>query len=161
VTRILGSMRTEGGKGVVRMEDRFATDIDDLWSALTEPHRLRRWLGDFDGDLRLGGEYHVRFFGSGAESDGRIEMCEPPHRFTVATKDDKVIEATLTTDGDATVLVVEQRGLPVEWLPAFGAGIQIHIEDLAAHLAGGERCDSDARIAQLYPVYQGMPVATA
>ena len=36
-SRILGSLRSADGKGVVRMEDRFDTDIDDLWSALTDP----------------------------------------------------------------------------------------------------------------------------
>src|SRR6185437_3499405 len=30
--RILGGLRSADGKGVVRMEDRFSTDIDDLWS---------------------------------------------------------------------------------------------------------------------------------
>jgi len=29
-TRILGSLRSADGKGVVRMEDRFDTSIDDL-----------------------------------------------------------------------------------------------------------------------------------
>ena len=54
--RILGSLRSADGKGVVRMEDRFGTDIDDLWSALTDPRRLARWMGEVEGDLRLGGE---------------------------------------------------------------------------------------------------------
>ena len=40
--RILGSLRSAGGKGIVRIEDRFDTDIDDLWSALTDPRRLAR-----------------------------------------------------------------------------------------------------------------------
>ena len=44
--RILGSLRSADGKGIVRMEDRFDTDIDDLWSALTDPSRLARWIGD-------------------------------------------------------------------------------------------------------------------
>ena len=35
--RILGSLRSVDGKGVVRMQDHFDTDIDDLWSALTDP----------------------------------------------------------------------------------------------------------------------------
>jgi hypothetical protein len=39
-SRILGSLRSADGKGVVRMEDRFDTDIDDLWSALTDPRRF-------------------------------------------------------------------------------------------------------------------------
>jgi len=51
--RILGSLRAADGKGIVRMEDRFDTDINDLWSALTDPSRLARWLGEVAGDLRL------------------------------------------------------------------------------------------------------------
>ena len=35
--RILGSLRSADGKGVVRIEDRYDTDIDDLWGALTDP----------------------------------------------------------------------------------------------------------------------------
>ena len=34
--RILGSLQSADGKGIVRIEDRLDTDIDDLWSALTE-----------------------------------------------------------------------------------------------------------------------------
>jgi hypothetical protein len=40
--RILGSLRSADGKGIVHIEDRFGTDIDDLWSALTDPDRLAR-----------------------------------------------------------------------------------------------------------------------
>jgi uncharacterized protein YndB with AHSA1/START domain len=51
--RILGSLRSAEGKGIVRMEDRFDTHIDDVWSALTDPGRLARWLGEVEGDLHL------------------------------------------------------------------------------------------------------------
>jgi uncharacterized protein YndB with AHSA1/START domain len=66
--RIVGTLRIADGKGVVRMEDRFDTDIDDLWSALTDPGRLARWLGEFEGDLRLGGEFRARFL----PADGKV-----------------------------------------------------------------------------------------
>jgi len=72
--RILGSLRSADGKGVVRMQDRFDTDSDDLWSALTDPGRLARWLGEVEGDLRLGGEVRARFF-DGWEGTGRVEAC--------------------------------------------------------------------------------------
>jgi hypothetical protein len=58
--RILGTLRSDGGDGVVRMEDRFDTDIDDLWSALTDPARLSRWHSRVEGDLRLGGTFRRR-----------------------------------------------------------------------------------------------------
>src|SRR6202451_1479181 len=82
-SRILGSLRSADGKGVVRMQDRFDTGIDDLWSALTDPLRLARCIGECDGDLRLGGEYRFHFFASGSEGTGRIDVCEPPRRLLV------------------------------------------------------------------------------
>lgn len=50
--RILGILQSAAGKGIVHIEDRFETDIDDLWSALTEPGRLARWYGQVEGNLR-------------------------------------------------------------------------------------------------------------
>ena len=158
--RILGSLRAADGKGVVRLEDRYDTDIDDLWSAVTEPRRLARWIAEVDGDLRLGGEFRARFT-SGWEGTGRVEACEPPRRLVVLTReadepDEELLEATLTSDGDQTVLVIEARGLPIEYLAAHGAGWQVHVEDLAAHLAGRERCDIKARWNELISAYQDL-----
>ena len=65
----------------------------------------RVWLGEVEGDLRPGGEFRARFFASGWEGTGRIEVCEPPRRLLVLTTDaddphDHAIEAALTADGD-------------------------------------------------------------
>ena len=159
-TRILGSLRSADGKGVVRMEDRFGTDIDDLWSALTDPRRLARWIGDVEGDLRLGGEFRFRFFASGSAGTGRVEACESPRRLlltmALGQPDEDVIEATLTADGDQTILVWEERGMPLDLLAAYGAGVQIHVEDLAAYLARRERIDAKARWGELIPAYQDL-----
>jgi uncharacterized protein YndB with AHSA1/START domain len=163
--RILGSLRSADGRGVVRMQDRFDTDIDDLWSALTEPERLARWIGEVDGDLRLGGEYRFHFFASGSEGTGRVEACEPPRRLLLQhglnQPNVNVIEATLTADGKQTVLVVEERGMPLDLIAAYGAGVQVHIEDLAAHIAGREHCDSDARWDELQPLYDELAASVS
>ena len=158
-TRILGSLRSADGKGVVRIEDRYDTDIDDLWSAITDPRRLARWYGQVEGDLRPGGEFHGRL--EFWEGTGRVEACEPPRRLLMTTRGvdepyDEVIEATLTADGDQTILVIETRGMPPDLIAAYGAGYQIHAENLAAHLAGRERVDSKARWAELTPPYQDL-----
>jgi hypothetical protein len=70
----------------VRLEGSFDAHVDDLWSALTDPGRLTRWLGEVEGDLRRGGEFRARFFATGWKGTGRLEA----------------------------VLVVEDRGLPLE-----------------------------------------------
>ena len=102
------------------------TGIDDLWSALTDPRRLARWIGEVEGDLRLGGEYSFSFFASGSEGTGRVEACEPPRRLLVTMAldrpDEDVIEATLAADGDQTILVWEERGMPVDQLAGYGPG---------------------------------------
>ena len=160
--RILGSLRSADGVGIVRLEDRFDTDVDDLWAALTEPDRLARWLGEVEGDLRPGGEFRAHYFASGWEGGGRVDVCEPPQRLLISTRSaeepDGRIEVTLTPDGDQTVLVIEDRGVPLDDIAAYGAGDQIHVEDLAAYLAGRERCDARSRWQELHPGYQALAV---
>jgi uncharacterized protein YndB with AHSA1/START domain len=160
--RILGSLRSEDGKGVVRMEDRFDTDIDDLWSTLTDPPRLARWYGEVQGDLRPGGEFDIRVTDAW-EGTGRVDACEPPRRLLVTMRDadpqpgqpdEWVIEAQLTADGGQTVLVVEDRGLPLPLLAAYGAGIQIHFENIAELVAGRELRDTESRWGELIAPYQ-------
>lgn len=165
--RILGSLGSADGKGVVRMEDRLDSDLDDVWSALSDPSRLARWYGEIAGDLRLGGDYRARLFASGWEGTGHVEACEPPRRLLVRIKDadapdEGEIEVTLTADGDQTVVVWEERGLPLDLLAAYGAGVQIHVEDLADHVAGHERRDdAQARWEELMPAYQDLAAGVA
>jgi activator of Hsp90 ATPase-like protein len=88
-----------------------------------------------------------------------VVACEPPHRFVVVGQDpdepnEQVTEVTLTAEGEQTILVVEQRGVPVNLLHGYGAGTQVHVEDLAAYLAGHGRCDAEARWNELDPAYQ-------
>ena len=81
--RILGTLATVDGKGVVRMQDALGTDIDDVWSALTDPARLARWYGEVEADLRPGGDYRARLSASGWEGSGRVEACDPPRHLLV------------------------------------------------------------------------------
>ena len=48
--------------------------------------------------------------------------------------------------------------MPVDQLAGYGAGMQIHVEDLAAYLAGREHCDAAARFEELFPAYQQLAV---
>ena len=157
--RILGSLRAADGVGVVRIEDRYDTGIDDLWAAITDPDRVARWYGRVDGDLRLGGQFHLFVDGSEWDGTGVVEACEPPRHLQVRTKEaaepyEEVIEATLTADGDQTVLVIEARGMPLDKVAFYGAGWQMHAEDLAAYLAGRDRADAGKRFGELVPSYQ-------
>lgn len=159
--RVIGSLRVADGKGAVRMEVRLDTGADDVWSALTDPARLARWYGEVEGDLHVGGSYTARLFASGWEGTGRVEACEAGKRLVVTgvEPDEQVVtvtEVTLATDGEQTVLVWEERGMQVDGVAAYGAGVQIHVEDLAAHLAGRERSDAGVRWHELQPIYDDL-----
>jgi uncharacterized protein YndB with AHSA1/START domain len=156
-SHVVGTLRTENGKGIVRMEDVYDTIAVDLWSALTEPDRLSRWLADVDGDLRLGGLFHAHFTSSW-DGPGRVDVCEPPFRIMATmspgTAEETVIEATLDEDQGRTTLVIEERGLPLPEFAAHGAGWQAHVEDLASYLAGRTTGPWRDRWMELVPRYE-------
>ena len=86
-SRILGSLRSAGGAGVVRLEGRYDTDIDDLWEALTDPARLARWYGEVEGDLRPDGQFRTYIASADIELVGRVDTCEPPRRLLVTSRE--------------------------------------------------------------------------
>ena len=86
--------------------------------------------------------------------------CEPSRRLlltmALGQPEEDVIEATLTAVGGQTILVWEERGMPLNLLAAYGAGVQIHVEDLAAYVAGRERVDAAARWDEIQTAYEEM-----
>jgi uncharacterized protein YndB with AHSA1/START domain len=144
-SRILGTLRSADGVGVVRMEDRFDVVVDEVWMALTAPPRLVDWLGEFEGDLRRGGKFRAHFTASGWEGTGRIDVCEPPRRLQVTMRDadpqpgqpdEGVTEVALAPDGDGTIVVWEERGMPVDLLAAYGRECRFRSRTWAPTLRG-------------------------
>ena len=164
---ILGSLHSVDGQGAVRMEDRFDTSVEDVWGALTDPDRLARWFGEVEGELSQGGEFRLRIALSG-ERTGRVQACAPPQLLGVTLRDpdaqpgqpgQTVIEVQLISEGAQTRLVWEERGMSVNLLPAYGAGIQIHVEHLADYLSGRELREVEARWGELLPAYEALGIS--
>lgn len=145
----------DGDHGTVHLEDRFDTDIHDVWSAITDPERTARWIAVVTGDFRVGGELHGSFTSSW-EGTMRIEVCEAPHRLRLLSSSDEgqtVMEAVLSEDGDGTRLVIEERGLPIADAPYHAAGWHVHLEDLDTELVHGIREPWEPRWRELFPAY--------
>jgi uncharacterized protein YndB with AHSA1/START domain len=159
---VMGSLHVlETGRGAIRLEQVYDTDIEDLWSAITDPDRLGRWFAIVEGDLRVGGMIFARFI-STDEGPGRIDVCEAPRRLQVTmkpgTSDEFEMEAVLTSEGEKTRLAIEDRRLTRENLSDCGAGWQVHLEDLASYLADREPGDWRARWQELCPSYAQLSV---
>jgi uncharacterized protein YndB with AHSA1/START domain len=136
-----------------------------VWAALTDRDRLARWYGELDGDLGRGGDFYARILASGWEGSGHVDACVPPQKLLLTMRDadprpsqpdETVIEIDLAADASETILVLEERGMPLDLLAAYGAGVQVHVEDLAAHIAGRDRVDAETRWGELFPTYQAM-----
>jgi uncharacterized protein YndB with AHSA1/START domain len=150
--KITGTMRAlDETRGAVRVEDVYDTDIRDLWEACTTPQRLARWIAEVSGDLREGGTIHA-VFTSTWSGPARIEVCDAPHHLLITSEpgndDEAQIEAWLTAEGSRTKLVVEERGLPVDALHFYGAGWQVHLEDLGRAIASDGPAHADGWSAQ-------------
>ena len=147
--------RLPDGRRAVRFERRYAASADDLWSALTEPDRLARWLDPVTGDLSVGGTVTVHV----DDGDGSFQVaeCAPPHRLVVrwVHAPDRVSEVTasVAADGTGSRLVLEHTLLAAASAAGYAAGWHWHLRALDAVLRG-QQPESWSSFDALYAEYE-------
>jgi uncharacterized protein YndB with AHSA1/START domain len=111
----LGVLRSDGDRAAVRFEREYATTIDNLWSALTEPDRVARWLAVGTGDFSLGGTFRLVWDSDESTAeDCEVLACERPRRLEVAWspgEQPSVVSVELTPTATGTMLVLDHRRL--------------------------------------------------
>ena len=132
----------------------YATDLEDLWDACTNPERIPRWFLPVSGELRAGGRFQLE-----GNAGGTIERCEPPTGFRATWEFGGAtswIELRLTAVDEATTrLELEHIALVDDdiWRRfgpgAVGIGWELSLRGLERHLAGGGR--PDPATAQAWP----------
>ena len=74
VERTVRAAEVDGAEAYVQtLAQEYASPLDDVWDAITDPERIPRWFLPVSGDLRLGGRY--RFEGN---AGGEVLECAPP-----------------------------------------------------------------------------------
>jgi uncharacterized protein YndB with AHSA1/START domain len=100
----------------VAVRRRYDAAVADVWDAVTDPARLRRWFAPVTGDFRVGGTFQVE-----GNAGGEVRECDPPHALTVSWGGpESVVRVRLYADGAATVLELE-HSVPVAFAGS-GAG---------------------------------------
>jgi uncharacterized protein YndB with AHSA1/START domain len=159
-----GTLHSTGEAGVVRLTARYEAAVENVWEALTEPQRLAGWFGTVSGELRGGGEFAAFVYASEWDGRGRIDECDTRKRLVVTMWEEEgkehTAEAELDGVGDHTTLQLQVSGVPLEFVWAYGAGWQEHLEDLGSHLAGHSRTpsSSDSRFDEFAASYREMTV---
>ncbi|HUP17508.1 MAG TPA: SRPBCC family protein [Acidimicrobiia bacterium] len=91
--------------------------IADVWSALTDPNRMRRWFLPIVGDLRAGGNFQLE-----GNAGGDIIACEPPHLLKVTFGGPtSLVELRLSPETEDRTSLQLEHTVPIEFAQS-GAG---------------------------------------
>jgi uncharacterized protein YndB with AHSA1/START domain len=114
VTRRQGSAGEEVAALISRDYD---SAIADVWEALTDPDRVKRWFMPLSGDLRPGGTFQLE-----GNAGGDILECDPPHRVRVTFGGPtSIVELRLTSEGESRTSLELEHTVPIEMAQS-GAG---------------------------------------
>lgn len=123
VTRSVTACEENGRTAFVIVATRvYATDVDDLWDALTNAPRLEQWFLPVSGDLSEGGNFQFE-----GNAGGEIRECAAPGHLVVTWRmgdDTSLLDLKLAAvDADRTELTLEHTGdVAHEFWEQYGPG---------------------------------------
>ena len=101
----------------ILLRRRYDAPVDDVWDAVADPDRLKRWFLPVSGDLREGGDFQLE-----GHASGRILRCDAPRLLRVTFGGEtSLVELRLTPDGEGATSLELEHTVPLE-LAGSGAG---------------------------------------
>jgi uncharacterized protein YndB with AHSA1/START domain len=95
----------------------YDAPVGDVWDAVTQPDRIKRWFLPISGDLRAGGSFQLE-----GNAGGEILSCEPPRLLKVSFGGPtSIVELRLIPDGDSDTVLELEHTVPIEMAQS-GAG---------------------------------------
>ena len=147
--------REDGGENVtVLARKTYTADLEDTWSALTDPSRIARWLMPVSGDLRVGGSFELD-----GNPGGDILECDQPRRLRVTYGGEtSILEVRLSPDGAGSTTLELEHTVPIEMAQSgagalwVGPGWDGALLGLGRHLSGeaSERSADDSPEALVF-----------
>jgi uncharacterized protein YndB with AHSA1/START domain len=118
IHRDVSRRQDDGGEVVgVVLRRRYDAAVEDVWDAVTDPDRVKRWFLPVSGDLREGGTFQLE-----GNAGGDILKCEPPRLLKVTFGGPtSLVELRLSADGDGHTLFELEHTVPIE-IAGSGAG---------------------------------------
>ena len=135
----VGTMTRDGSEYSLLLEREYPLAIESVWSALVEPEKLARWLGNVRHDARVGGSFEIDF-GKGDEAGGRILVYDPPRCLAFEwgeRGEPSVVRFELEPGGRGTLLRLKHTRQSAEMAAGTGPGWHAHLDVLTIVLEGG------------------------
>jgi uncharacterized protein YndB with AHSA1/START domain len=158
-----GEVSAVPGGVQVRFRRSWPDPIEDVWSALTEPERVARWIGTYDGERRVGGRGTFAMTFEEGEAVGQpmtILECDPPRRLVVQLtgQEDWRLEVGLTAEGGRTQLTFSQVFAPGTDVTDYALGWHWYLDKFGAEVGGQlGPADWDSFLAEVGPAYGRPP----
>jgi uncharacterized protein YndB with AHSA1/START domain len=104
ISREVATSDSSGAETVtITLQRHYPAEPADVWDALTDPERVRRWFLPLSGDLREGGQFQLE-----GNASGDILRCTAPERLVVTFGDpNSRVEVRLVAQDGGTVLILE------------------------------------------------------
>jgi len=118
IHREVGKRPVESGEVVaIVLRRSYDAQIEDVWDAVTNPDRMKRWFLPVSGDLRVGGTFQLE-----GNAGGEILRCEPPRLLKVTFGGPtSLVELRLTSAADSSTTLELEHTVPIE-MAGSGAG---------------------------------------
>jgi uncharacterized protein YndB with AHSA1/START domain len=101
----------------VLMRRGYDAPVGDVWDAVTQPDRIKRWLMPISGDLRVGGSFQLE-----GNAGGEVLSCEPPRLLRVTFGGPtSIVEVRLHARSEDDTLLELEHTVPIEMAQS-GAG---------------------------------------
>jgi uncharacterized protein YndB with AHSA1/START domain len=144
IHREVSTRSAEGGEVVSALLRRgYDAPIEDVWDAVTDPNRIKRWFMPVSGDLREGGDFQLE-----GNASGRILRCEPPRLLrAMFGAETSIVELRLVTDREGSTTLELEHTVPIEMAGSgagalyVGPGWDGALMALGLHLAGHVAAD--------------------
>lgn len=118
IHREVGRRTGDDGELVgVLLQRRYQSPVEDVWDAITDPERIKRWFLPLTVDLHEGGDFQLE-----GNAGGRILRCDRPRLLRVTFGGDtSIVELRLIPDGDDATTLELEHTVPLE-MAGSGAG---------------------------------------
>lgn len=111
ISRVVGDRTGDGGEVIaVEMSRGYRAAVEDVWDAVTDPDRVRRWFYPLSGELREGGKFQLE-----GHAGGEILKCEPPRLLQVTFGGPaSIVRLQLSERADGETVLELRHTVPLE-----------------------------------------------